>query len=65
MGKASNEASKRAHQAIYDNINVALRKDAEYTKAFLLDHIKDYGYGSMNDFLNQAIVNQVKADLQK
>lgn len=44
---------------------IVIRKDETYNKEYILKHIEDFGYKSINDFINQAIYNQIENDNNK
>ena len=44
----------------YDRINIPFKKG---TKDILNKHIKEYGYKSLNNFINEAINEKIARDL--
>ena len=65
MSKPTNAVVNKSHKKIYDTVGILIRKDGVYNKDYILKHIEDFGYKSINDFVNQAIYNQIENDNNK
>jgi hypothetical protein len=65
MSRPTNKVIRDSQKKIYDTVGIVIRKDSTFNKEYILKHIDDNGskYKSMNDFIIQAIYNQIENDL--
>lgn len=62
MGKSSTRAKNKYNSGKYDNLRVVVPKGK---KEIIKQHTADYGYSSVNSFVNEAINDKMQADQNK